>query len=40
MRNNNKMEMELYKRVEKILNEFGFRYEMKDDYFYINTKFG
>lgn len=40
MRNNNKMEMELYKKVEKILNEFGFRYEMKDDYFYINTKFG
>ena len=40
MRNNNKMEMELYKKVEKILKEFDFIYEMKDDYFHINTKFG
>lgn len=32
--------MELYKRVEKILKDFEFKYEIKDDYFYVNTKTG
>ena len=40
MRNNNKMEIELYKKVEKALKEFNLKYEMKDDYFYVYTKFG
>lgn len=40
MRNNNKLEFELYRKVENILEKYNLNYELKDDYFQVETKHG